>query len=125
MPIYMNYNSIPGDVTRNGTFHLDRARLVQLGHGARHLDERRFGRPSVNSSAPSVSEVVVTKQNDVASGKLLVEAFTGEGETVQIDFCRTNKDKLDVYLTVTLTNTIIQRLLPGVRRRPPDGGPSR
>lgn len=106
MAIYMNYNNIPGDVTETGhstwielssfNWGMGRGISTSVGSGA----ERK-------STAPSVSEVVVTKDNDVASGKLLVEAFTGEGQTVQIDFTRTNKDKLNVYLTITLTNTII------------------
>jgi type VI secretion system secreted protein Hcp len=44
---------------------------------------------------------------DVASTKLLNEAYQGEGKDCQIDFCKTDKGKLEVYLTVTMNNTMI------------------
>ena len=31
----------------------------------------------------------------------------GEGKTVQIDFCKTDKDKLEAYLSLTLENTLV------------------
>jgi len=59
------------------------------------------------STAPSISEITVTKENDVASGKLMQEALSGHGKTVKIDFTRTYKDSQEIYLTIELTNTII------------------
>src|SRR5262249_15115679 len=59
------------------------------------------------ASAPSVSEVVVTKPTDVASTNLLDEALEGEGRDVTIDFCKTDKGQLNVYLSYTLNNTMI------------------
>jgi type VI secretion system secreted protein Hcp len=106
MAIYMNYNSIPGDVTESG--HTTWIELSSFNWGmGRGISTTVGSGAERESSAPSVSEIVVTKDNDVASGKLLVEAFTGEGQTVQIDFTRTAKDQQDIYLTITLTNTII------------------
>ena len=54
-----------------------------------------------------MSEVVVTKATDVSSTKMLNEAYQGEGQKVQIDFCKTDKGKLEVYLTLNLENCMI------------------
>ncbi|HVJ51872.1 MAG TPA: type VI secretion system tube protein Hcp [Aliidongia sp.] len=106
MAIYMNYNSIPGDVTETG--HSTWIELSSFNWGmGRGISTTVGSGAERESSAPSVSEIVITKDNDVASGKLLVEAFSGEGQTVKIEFTRTSKDKQDVYLSINLTNTII------------------
>jgi type VI secretion system secreted protein Hcp len=58
------------------------------------------------ASAPSVSEVTVTKLLDAATPKLLEDALRGDMSTkVIVHFVRTDKDKLIDYLQVTLTNT--------------------
>jgi type VI secretion system secreted protein Hcp len=59
------------------------------------------------SSAPSVSEITATKAQDIATVPILNEALQGEGQTVIIDFCKTDKGQLEVYLTYTLTNCMI------------------
>ena len=108
MPIYMNYNSlaIKGDVTEAS--HKDWIELNSLQWGVgRGISSPTGGAADRESSAPSVAEIVVTKANDISSAKVLNEALQGEGQTVIIDFCRTDKGKLQVYLTYTLTNTMI------------------
>ena len=57
--------------------------------------------------APSVSEIVVTKPTDIASPKLLNEGLQGEGQDVTIDFCKTDKGQMEVYLTLITNNTMI------------------
>ena len=60
---------------------------------------------------------MVTKATDVSSTKLLNEAYQGEGQDVTIDFCKTDKGKLEVYLTITLNNTMISgHSIPSGRR---------
>ena len=54
-----------------------------------------------------MSEITITKAQDTATIKLIDASFQGEGKTVNIDFCKTDKGKLEVYLTYTLTNTMI------------------
>src|SRR4051812_15008945 len=106
MAVYMNYNNIQGDVTETG-----HAKWIEL-------DSFRWGVgrgicTSVGSAAdreatsPSISEVVVTKKNDIATGKLMQEALGGQGQLVKIEFTRTFKDKQEVYLALELTNTMI------------------
>lgn len=106
MSIYMNYNNIPGDVTAEGHEKWIELNSVQWGVG-RGILSPTGGSADRESSAPSVSEIVVTKVTDVSSTKLLNEAYQGEGQSVTIDFLKTDKGKLEVYLTFTLTNTMI------------------
>lgn len=106
MPIYVNYEGIEGDVTESGHAKWIEVSSFQWGVG-RGITSPVGGSADREASAPSVSEVVVTKPNDVASVKLLDAAYQGEGKLVKIDFCRTDKSKLQVYLQMTLTNTMI------------------
>jgi type VI secretion system secreted protein Hcp len=104
----MNYDSlaIKGGVTEEG--HADWIELNSLQWGVgRRLSAPVGGATNRESSAPSVSEITVTKGNDAASVKLLDEALQGEGKTVIIDFAKTDKGKLEVYLTYTLTNCMV------------------
>lgn len=108
MPIYMNYDSlaIKGDVTEDG--HKDWIELnsIQWGVG-RGISSPTGASADRESSAPSISEITVSKASDKSSPKLLNEALQGEGKTVIIDLCKTDKGKLVVYATYTLTNTMI------------------
>jgi type VI secretion system secreted protein Hcp len=106
MAIYMNYNNIPGDVTETG--HPNWIELDSFQWGvARGISSPVGSSAERESTAPSVSEVIVSKENDIASGKLMHEALSGDGETVQIDFTRTFQDTQAVYLTLILSNTMI------------------
>jgi type VI secretion system secreted protein Hcp len=106
MPIYMNYNDLPGDVTASGHEKWIELNSFQWGVG-RGISSPTGGSADRESSAPSVSEVVVTKVTDAVSVKLLNEAYQGEGQTVKIDFVKTDKEKLEPYLQLTLTNCMI------------------
>lgn len=108
MPIYMNYDglAIKGDVTEEGHKEWIELGSVQWGVG-RGISSPTGASADRESSAPSVSEITTTKSADVSSSKLVNEALQGEGKTVIIDFCKTDKGKLEVYLTLTLTNCMI------------------
>jgi type VI secretion system secreted protein Hcp len=108
MPIYMNYDSlaIKGDVTEAGHTGWIELNSFQWGVG-RGISSPTGASADRESSAPSVSEIVVTKATDSASTKLLNEALQGDGKTVILDFVKTDKSKLSVYMTYTLTNTMI------------------
>lgn len=109
MPIYVKYGSIDGDVTAAGHEKWIEVNSFQWGVG-RGISSPTGGSADRESSAPSVSEIVVTKPTDVASYKLLDEALEGEGQDVTIDFCKTDKGKLEVYMSYTLNNTMISGL---------------
>jgi type VI secretion system secreted protein Hcp len=106
MPIYMNYNNIPGDVTADG--HVGQIELSSFQWGVgRGISSPTGASADRESSAPSVSEITVTKATDVASTKLLNEAYQGEGVDVTIDFCKTDKGNLEVYMTYKLSDCMI------------------
>jgi len=110
MPIYMKYGSIAGDVTESGHTGWIELNSVQWGVG-RGISGATGSAEDRESSAPSVSEVTVTKDLDKASIKLLTEGLTGDGAgdaaSIIIDFVRTAQGKLQTYLTLTLTNVMV------------------
>jgi type VI secretion system secreted protein Hcp len=108
MPVYMNYDelTIKGDVTEETHKNWIELYSFQLGVG-RSISSPVGGSADRESTAPSVSEIMVSKFTDCSTLKLLGEALEGEGKTVQIDFCRTDNNKLGVYLSYTLTNCMI------------------
>jgi type VI secretion system secreted protein Hcp len=108
MPYYMNYNSlaIKGDVTEST--HVGWIELNSFNWGVgRGISAPTGAAADRESSAPSVSELTVTKDQDSATVALINEALQGEGQTVIIDCCKTNQGTLEVFLTFTLTNTMI------------------
>src|SRR6516162_1054789 len=106
MPIYVNYNNIPGDVTAEGHEKWIEVNSFQWGVG-RGISSPTGGSSDREASAPSVSEIVVTKPNDIATINLLNEALQGEGVDVTIDFTKTDKGQLSVYLCYIMNNTMI------------------
>jgi type VI secretion system secreted protein Hcp len=58
-------------------------------------------------SAPQVSELTVTKDEDVATIPLLQAAFEGSPVAAQIDFCTTGTGQQQVYYSIAMTNAII------------------
>lgn len=106
MPIYMKYDTIDGDATAEGHTKWIELNSFQWGVG-RGISSPTGGSKDRESSAPSVSEIVVTKDQDTSTIKVLDAAYQGEGVNVTIDFCKTDKGKLEPFLTYTLTNTMI------------------
>ncbi|HTN11311.1 MAG TPA: type VI secretion system tube protein Hcp [Acetobacteraceae bacterium] len=106
MPIYMKYTGIDGDVDAEGHEKWIECGSFQWGVG-RGISSPTGASSDRESSAPSISEITVTKSQDVGTVKLLQEALQGEGVAVTIDFTKTDKGKLETYLQYTLTNTMI------------------
>jgi type VI secretion system secreted protein Hcp len=106
MPIYMNYNNIPGDVTADGHAKWIELGSFQFGIG-RGIASPTGGSADRESSAPSVTEITVEKASDVSSPKLYNEALQGEGRTVRFDFCKTDKGSMEVYTSYVLSNCMI------------------
>ena len=106
MPIYMQYGTIKGDVTAHGHKDWIEVNSFQWGVG-RGITSPTGGSSDRESSAPSVSEIVVTKSEDKATVDLLNDALQGEGVDVTIDFCKTDKGKLETYLEYVLNDTLI------------------
>ena len=108
MPIYMNYDGlkVKGDVTAEGYTDWVELNSFQFGVG-RGISSPTGGAMDRESSAPSLSEITVTKAQDKATGLILTEAYKGEGVKVIIDFVKTEKDQLQKYLTYELEDAMI------------------
>ena len=106
MPIYVQYAAIKGDVTAAGHEGWIEVNSFQWGVG-RGISSPTGGSGDRESSAPSVSEIVVTKPTDISTTNMLNESLQGEGVDVTIDFCKTDKGNLSVYLSFVLNNTMI------------------
>src|SRR5947209_8668483 len=84
MPIYMKYGNIQGTGKGNhkGWIELQSA---QLGTHRNVKDPTGSG-SNREASVPAVSEVVVTKLQDISSTDLFRQALNGQGVKVVIDF---------------------------------------
>jgi type VI secretion system secreted protein Hcp len=106
MAIYMLIDGITGDVTAQGHAGWIECNSLQYGFG------RGISMPVGNTlereaTAPSVSEVTVSKSMDSSSPYILQESCVGKGKTVTIHITKTGQDQLVNYLEVILTNTMI------------------
>ena len=109
MPIYIKYGDIKGDVTAEGHKGSDgwvEINSFQFGIG-RGISSPTGGSSDREATAPSVSEIVMTKPMDNSSYRWMEEALYGEGTDVQIDFCKTDKGQLETYATYTLENAMV------------------
>src|SRR5262249_10434514 len=104
--IYMNYNNIKGDVTADGHAGWIELHSFQWGVG-RGISSPTGASADRESSAPSVNEITVSKMTDISSTKLLNEAYQGEGQKVEIDFCKTDAGVLEVFMKYTLEDCLI------------------
>jgi type VI secretion system secreted protein Hcp len=106
MPIYMKYDKIAGDVTAKGHEKWISIQSFQWGVG-RGVSTPTGAAKNRESSAPSISEVTVSKTQDVSTIPLLTEFYQGHGKEVKFDFCSTEKNELRTYMTYTLTDVMI------------------
>lgn len=109
MPIYIKYGDIKGDSTAEGHKGSDgwvEINSFQFGIG-RGIASPVGGSDDREASAPSVSEIVTSKPMDVSSVAWLEASLWGEGVDVTIDFCKTDKDKLEVYAQYKLYQCMV------------------
>lgn len=103
MPIYMKFGSIEGDVTTKGYEKWIELNSFQYGVG-RSVSSGAGGK-SRESSAPNISEIVVTKQFDKASAKLYQDSVAGTFDTkVEIKMNTTTKNATETFLAFELTD---------------------
>jgi len=107
MAIYMKFGTVNGDVTAEGFKQWIAIHSFQFGVG-RGISTPVGSSKNREASAPSVSEITVTKELDSASVPLL-QAALGASKAVEVKvfFTRTDKDKMETYLKYTLTNTLV------------------
>ncbi|MBS0522973.1 MAG: type VI secretion system tube protein Hcp [Proteobacteria bacterium] len=106
MPIYMKYGDIAGNVTTDGYKGWIELSSAQFGV-SRQLTSGAGGAQR-ESSAPSVSEIVITKVQDASSAQLFKESVGARhGNPVQIKFATTSKNKIETYLTLELSDCAV------------------
>ncbi len=101
MPIFLRYGDIKGDVKEPAHRGWIELTSFQWGVGR---SVTSVGSATRESSAPSVSEIVVTKLHDSASTRLFNESVAGQGTKAIIDFV---KGDGTVYLRLVLDNTMV------------------
>ena len=103
MPIYMKFGGIPGDVTTDG--YKDWIELNSFQYGVGRAVTSGAGGNQRESSAPNVSEIVVTKHFDKASAKLYQDSVAGTFDTkVEIKMNTTTKNKTETFLSFELVD---------------------
>jgi type VI secretion system secreted protein Hcp len=102
----MKYDGIDGSVTAAGHEKWIELQSCQMGVN-RHVTNPTGRGENREAATPAVSEIVVTKDLDGSSPNLFRASLWGEGKTVKIDFCTTDKDKFEPYLQLELENTLV------------------
>jgi type VI secretion system secreted protein Hcp len=101
--IYIKFGDVEGGVTEDkhkgwievNSFQFGVARSVSSGAGGQTRE----------STAPSISEIVVSKVNDIASPKLYEDSLAGAFDTpVTIEMTQTTKKATETYLKIELTD---------------------
>jgi len=103
MAIYMKFGDVVGQVTTDGFKDWIELNSFQFGVG-RGVTSGAGGAQR-EGTAPSLSEINVTKVYDKASAKLYQDALAGSFDTkVEIKMTTTTKNKVDTYLGYELSN---------------------
>lgn len=101
MPIFVDYEGIPGEATTEGYKKQIEINSFQLGVG-RGITSA-YGQSTRESGIASVSEITVTKPSDGSSPKLFVAALTGTlDKKVKISFVRTASGSVQTYMEYNL-----------------------
>jgi type VI secretion system secreted protein Hcp len=107
MAIFMKYGETEGEVSAEGYSKWIELGSLQWGVG-RGISAGVGGTSKREASAPSVSEITVSKTLDAFSPIALKEAIGGKGVTVKLDITRTDADgKHHAFQKYILTNVMI------------------
>jgi type VI secretion system secreted protein Hcp len=106
MAIYLKVADIEGDVTAKEHEGKIECSSMQWGVG-RGITTSTGSSQERESSAPSVSEVTITKAMDKCTPQLFKEACVGKSKEVTIDLIQTGGTQLDTYMSYTLHNSLI------------------
>jgi type VI protein secretion system component Hcp len=103
MPIYMEYEGIPGSVKMPGCINWILLESCQLGPNRPGPGVTGQG-AKPDATTPNVSEIVVTKVHDASSHALFRESLQGKGRKVTIVFAEANGS---VRMKIVLENVLI------------------
>jgi type VI secretion system secreted protein Hcp len=107
MAIFLKYGDIKGETTQVTHKEWIEVNSFQFGVG-RGISSGVGGGSKREATAPSVSEITVTKTMDVASPLLLKEAIGGKAVTAKIELTQTdNKGTHVSFQKYILTNTLV------------------
>lgn len=107
MAIFLKYGDIKGETTQLTHKDWIEVNSFQFGVG-RGISSGVGGGSKREATAPSVSEIVVTKSMDIASPLLLKDAIGGKAVTAKIELTQTdNSGKHVSFQKYILTNTLI------------------
>jgi type VI secretion system secreted protein Hcp len=90
MAIYVKYGTLEGEVDAAGYEKWIEVQSFQWGVGRGIASAGSGGSSKREASAPSISEVTVSKTFDAFSPLALKQAIGGKGEDVKIDLTRTD-----------------------------------
>jgi len=106
MTCFLKVDGITGECKATG--HEEWIECGSLQYGAGRAIHTPVGSSSKReASAPSISEVTVTKLMDSTSAPMFQEACVGKAKLVEIHLCETGADELNTYLELKLTNAMI------------------
>jgi type VI secretion system secreted protein Hcp len=106
MSIFLKFGSVLGDVEDAGhTNWIDISTVTwALSRPVSNPAGSTAGRVL---AAPQLSELTITKPEDVATIPLIQAALEGSPVAAQIDFCSTGTTQQQVYYTIAMTAAII------------------
>lgn len=107
MAIYVNWKDIKGSVTAKG--FEKQIEVDSFGFGVGRAIAMEAGNMSNReSSAPSISEISISKTMDNSATALFKESLTGpKGKKVEINFVRTGSDKVIKFVSYELHDVLI------------------
>ncbi|MCX7371709.1 MAG: type VI secretion system tube protein Hcp [Alphaproteobacteria bacterium] len=107
MAIFLKYGAINGETTQTTHKQWIEINSIQWGVG-RGISSGVGGGSKREATAPSVSEITLTKTFDISSPLLLKEALGGKAVEAKIELTQTdNNGKHVSYQKYVLTNTLV------------------
>ena len=106
MAVFIKVDGITGEAKAVGHEEWIECDSVQYGVG-RAIHTPVGSSSKREASAPSISEVTVTKMMDSTSALLFQEACVGKAKLVEIHLVETGAEELNTYLELKLTNSMI------------------
>lgn len=105
--IYMNWGGTTPPEIRGDVTAADHIGWIELYSAQFGVGKVPTGGNRTADESSGVSEIIVTKGQDMASAALSQECLYGEGKKVVIDYVKDVNGKPTVYLTMTLTGVLI------------------